>query len=498
MAEVVLGWSACRQTVLLALTAQRPGLLIVEDLHWIDPSTLELLTLFLDQGPTARVLTLLTCRPEFRAPWGFCAHLTFLTLSRLLPTETEVMVARVVGRKALPPEVAQQVVAKADGVPLFVEELTKMMLESGLLQEQEHQYELRGPLSSSAIPATLHDSLMARLDRLAVAKEVAQLGATLGRVFPYELLQAVSPWDEQTLQQALARLVEAELLYQHGVPPQATYRFKHALIQGAAYQSLLKSTRQHYHRQIAQVLEARFPEIRATQPALVAQHYTEAVLTGQALGYWQRAGERAIQRSAYVEAISHLTKGLELLTALPNTPERAQRELDLQITLGPAFMVIKGWGAAEVERVYTPARELCEQVGHTRQLLRALNGLHAFHLVRANIQTAWELGEQFFRIAQRVQDPQALLWAHYELGETSFYRGEFASPRAHFEQGMAFYASQQHNPRAMGSPDPGMACVAWAAHALWVLGYPDQASTRMEEAHTLAQELSHPLTSHTP
>ena len=288
--------------VLLALAARQPLLFIVEDLHWVDPSTLELLSLLLDQGPTAPMMTLLTCRPEFRPPWGFRAHLTPITLNRLPRTQVAVMVERVVGGKTLPAEVHQQVVARTDGVPLFVEELTRMVLESGLLREREDHYELTGPLPPLAIPTTLHDSLMARLDRLAAVKEVAQLGATLGRTFSYELLKAVTPLDDAALQQALAQLVAAELLYQRGAPPQATYLFKHALIQEAAYQSLLKSTRQQSHQRIAQVLETRFPETLETQPELLAYHYTEAGLNAQAVAYWQQAGQRAIQRSAHVEA----------------------------------------------------------------------------------------------------------------------------------------------------------------------------------------------------
>ena len=248
--DALLAW-------LLAEATRQPVLLIVEDLHWIDPSTLEFLTLLIDQGPTARLLTLLTCRPEFRLPWGFRAHLTPLTLNRLPRPQVPQMIGRITGGKALPPEVVEQIVTKTDGVPLFVEELTKMVLESGLLREGEERYELTGPLPPLAIPATLHDSLMARLDRLATVKDVAQLGATIGRTFAYELLQAVSPLDEATLQHGLRQLVEAELVYQRGVPPQATYTFKHALIQDAAYQSLLRSTRQQYHQRLAQVLAER-------------------------------------------------------------------------------------------------------------------------------------------------------------------------------------------------------------------------------------------------
>ena len=297
-------------TILLRIAAQQPVLFVMEDLHWVDPTTLELLSLLVDQGPTARILALLTFRPDFSPPWTGRSHLTQVTLPRLPRRQAAEMTGRVAHGKALPPEVVEQVVAKTDGVPLFVEELTKMVLESGLLQEREERYELTGPLPPLAIPTTLHDSLMARLDRLATVKGLAQLGATLGREFSYELLQAVSPWDEETLQRGLHQLVAAEFLYQQGLPPQATYLFKHALIQDAAYQSLLKSTRQQYHQRIAQVLEAQFPEIVETQPELLAHHYTEAGLalrrpspTGSG------PGSARAQRSAHQEAIGHLTTG---------------------------------------------------------------------------------------------------------------------------------------------------------------------------------------------
>ena len=266
-------------TILLRIAAQQPVLFVMEDLHWVDPTTLELLSLLVDQGPTARILALFTFRPDFSPPWTGRSHLTQVTLTRLPRRQAAELTGRVAHGKALPPEVVEQVVAKTDGVPLFVEELTKMVLESGLLQEREERYELTGPLPPLAIPATLHDSLMARLDRLAAVKAMAQLGATLGREFSYELLQAVSPWDEDTLRRGLHQLVAAEFLYQRGLPPQATYVFKHALIQDAAYQSLLKSTRQQYHQRIAQVLEARFPDLCETQPELLAHHYTEAGLS---------------------------------------------------------------------------------------------------------------------------------------------------------------------------------------------------------------------------
>jgi predicted ATPase len=402
------------------------------------------------------------------------------------------MVERVTGGKALPAEVVQQIVAKTDGVPLFVEELTKTVLESVESVESIGSHD-RTSFQAIAIPATLHDSLMARLDRLGTVKEVAQLGATIGREFSYELLQAVSPLDEVTLQHGLKQLVEAELVYQRGLLPQAHYLFKHALIQDTAYQSLLKSTRQQSHRQIAQVLEGRFPETVATQPELLAQHYTEASLIAPAIPYWHKAGQRAIQRSAYVEAINHLTKGLELLKTLPDTPERAQQELTLHLTLGNPLTVTKGYAVPEVEATYTRALELCRQLGETPQLFVALLGLSTFHQLRAEYQTARELREQCLRLAQSVQDPTRLMWSHNTLGLTFFFLGEIALTQDHLEQSIAFYDPHKHNPLVSGAlSDPGMGSLSYAALTLWLLGYPDQALKRSHEALTLAQELSHP------
>ena len=306
--------------------------------------------------------------------------------------------------KVLPPEVVEQIVAKTDGVPLFVEELTKMVLESGLLQEREEHYALTGPLPPLAIPATLHDSLMARLDRLAAVKALAQLGATLGREFSYALLRAVAPWDEETLHRGLHQLVEAEFLYQRGVPPQATYTFKHALIQDVAYQSLLRSTRQQYHQRIAQALETQFPETVETQPELVAQHYTAADCAEQAVVYWQRAGQRALKRSALAEAIAHFTKGLELFDTLPDTPERARQELALRAGLGVPLSAIKGPGAPEVFDNYGRAGQLCRDIGEAPEHYQVLWGSWRSHLAIAKLEAAQDLADQLVDLAQREQD----------------------------------------------------------------------------------------------
>src|SRR5215813_13112855 len=388
----------------------------MEDLHWVDPTTLELLNLLVDQGPTARILALLTFRPDFSPPWTVRSHLTQLTVNRLPQRQAVEVIRQVAHGKALPPEVVEQIVVKTDGVPLFVEELTKMVLESGLLQERDERYDLTGPLPPLAIPATLHDSLMARLDRLATVKSLAQLGATLGREFAYELFQAVSLWDEETVRRGLHQLVEAEFLYQRGLPPQATYTFKHALIQDVAYQSLLRSTRQHYHQRIAQVLAARFPAMVETQPELLAHHYTAAGLIAEAVPYWQRAGQRAIERSANVEAIAHLRQGIALLTTLPDTPERVQAELTLQTTLGPALIATRGIAAPEVAATYNRARELCQQAGDTAELFPVLWSLWLLYLGRAEHETAREFGEQCLSLARRFDDPALFLKAHQALG----------------------------------------------------------------------------------
>jgi class 3 adenylate cyclase/predicted ATPase len=480
-------------TIMLRIAAQQPVLFVMEDLHWVDPSTLELLSLLVDQGPTARILALFTCRPDFSPPWTGRAHLTQMTLTRLPRRHAAELTGRVAHGKALPPEVVEQVVAKTDGVPLFVEELTKMVLESGLLEEREEHYELTGPLPALAIPTTLHDSLMARLDRLATVKGLAQLGATLGREFAYDLLQAVSPWDEDTLQRGLHQLVAAEFLYQQGLPPQATYRFKHALIQETAYQSLLRSTRQQYHQRIAQVLETRFHASVETQPELVAQHYTAAGCTEPAVVYWQRAGQHASDRSAHLEAIRHVTTGIELLTTLPATPEHIQHALTLHIALGAALLMTKGHAASEVEHAYSQARALCQQVGETPELVPVLFGLWRFYVSRPQLHTARELGDTLLRLAQPAHDPALAVVAHYALGFTWFCLGALPTARQHLEAGIVHYTpDQRRTPVFRMGQDLGVGCRAYAARTLWLLGYPAQALARVHEALTLAQALAHP------
>lgn len=402
-------------TWLLAEAERQPVLVLWEDIHWADPTTLEMLGLVAEQVPTAALLSVLTFRPDFVPPWPMRSHVTPLLLNRLEPPQVEALMTRLAEGKRLPPAVVAHVVSRADGVPLYVEELTKALLESDLLQDQSDHYRLTRPLSDVAIPMTLQDSLMARLDRVPAVREVAQLGAVLGREFAYEMLHALGVIEETHLREGLTKLVDAELLHQRGRLPQAKYIFKHALVQDAAYQSLLRRTRQHYHQRSAQVLETRFSELVQTEPELVAHHYTEAGCAAEAVGYWLQAGQRAAQRSAHHEAIAHLTKGVAVLTTLGDTPERMQQELVFHVTLGVSLVAVKGYGAPEVAQVYTRARALCQQVGETPQLFQVIRGLVLFYLVGGQTQPALELAEQLLSQVERHTEVGPRMLGHYLL-----------------------------------------------------------------------------------
>jgi class 3 adenylate cyclase len=477
------------------LAQQQPVLYIFEDVHWIDPTSLEALARQIDRLQDARVLLVITYRPEFTPPWGGFTHVTTHTLNRLSRRHVTTMVQQLTGSKALPQEVLDQVVVRTDGVPLFVEELTKTILESGLLRDDGECYTLAGPLPALAIPDTLQSSLLARLDRLGSVKDVAQLGAAIGREFSYALLTAVSPLPDAALQAALHQLVQAELVFRRGELPEATYLFKHALVQDAAYGSLLRSTRQALHASIAQVLEARFPTLVAAEPEVVAHHYTEAGRNVQAIPYWQQAGQRALERSATREAVAHLTKGLEGLATLPDTPERAQQELALHITLGPALMNTKGFEAPEVLHAYARAHELCQQVGDAQQLFSALWGLFYVIMVRGEMQRAREVGEELLGVARRLQDPGLLVVAHRAQVQALFWRGELGPAHTHAQQALALYDPQQMRAHAVRyGQDPGVYCRLVGAVTLWLLGYPDQGRQWSETALTQAQGLRHAYT----
>ena len=485
--EILLTW-------LLKISEQQPLIFVMENLHWVDPSTLEHLTQLMDHGSKARILIIFTFRPQINVPDSTQSQLIEIMLERLSHKQIVAMVKELAGGKDFPAEVLHQLIRMTDGVPLFVEELTKMILESGILKEDNGRYKLNGTMSHLAIPATLQDSLMARLDQLGSYKEVVQLAATIGRDFSYELIKELSPLDHEVLQQELTKLVKAGVLHQEGVPPKSQYSFQQALIQDAAYHSVLKGTRQKYHQRIGKVLEKRSSEDNRIHPEIIAHHYTEGGLTEEAISCWLKAGQMATQRSANLEAINHLNKGLSLVHSLPDSKERNNRELTLQVALGVPMTATKGFAAQEVENVYARARELCQHLGDKAQLFRVLRGLWLFYLVRAELKTAHEIGMVLLGLADKAQESSLILQANLVLGLTLFYLGEFKLAKKHFEQGIEIYNPKEHQELAyVYGDDPGVVCLTYSALVLWMLGYPDQAIKRDQEALTLAKDISHPF-----
>jgi predicted ATPase len=508
--EALVAWT-------LALAEQQPLVMLYEDLHWCDPSTVELLGLLLAQCPTAPVLTLLTFRPSFEPPWQARSHLTSVAVNRLSRRQATNMIGGMTRGVPLPEAIVERIVERADGVPLFVEEVTKMVLESDLIVACDGRYALTRPLTELAIPSSLQDSLMARLDRLDTGKEVAQLGAALGREFSYELLREVvqrvdlplapslvrrgsassSPLPRGTtggLDAALQMLVNAELLYQRGTPPAATYTFKHALIQDTAYQSLLKSVRQQFHTRIAQVLEERFPERVAAEPEVIARHYEQAGLATQAITQYQRAGERATQQSANEEAIGHLRRALDLVATLPETRERHKRELGLQMAIGAPLAAARGWSHPEYEQTYARARQLASQIGESPELPRVLAGVATAYYIKGDLATADEVAQEALAAAERTGEAFDLLSAHYQVGAPLFFQGHLSRALQHFEQSIKLY-----NPSAHGSlaytvgTDRGVTTHAYAAWCHAYLGHPDQALALSEAAVALARRVEHPF-----
>ncbi len=478
---------------LLAQAERQATAVVWEDVHWADPSSLEFLSLLIEQIPTTKLLLVLTFRPEFTPPWPPRSHLSHLMLNRLGQKQVEAMIAEVAAGTPLPAEMFERIRVKTDGVPLFVEELTKSVIEAGD-QETGNGEQRERTVRTLAIPATLQDTLMARLDRLSDARPVAQLGATLGREFSYELLHAVSPLNAAELQTALSKLVEAEILYQRGTGDHARYFFKHALIQDTAYQSLLKSIRQRYHTQIAQALEERFADTKETQPELLAHHYTEAGLIEQAIPYWQWAGQKAAERLANQEAIRHLTKGLELLKTLPNTLEHLQQELTLRMTTGAPLIATKGYTAEEVRQVYDRVRELCKHLGNTPQLFPSLWGLALYYTNTGDNCTSYELAQECLQIAQREQDSTLLLLAHSLLGGVSHWFGQFVESQFHLKRAIEVYDLSQHRSLAMRyGIDPNVVSLGYASLNSWLLGYPEQSRTKAYETLAAAQKLEHPF-----
>jgi class 3 adenylate cyclase/predicted ATPase/ABC-type transport system involved in cytochrome c biogenesis ATPase subunit len=476
------------------LARRQPILLFFEDAQWADATSLELLDLTVERVRQLPVLALFTFRPEFEPPWVGLPNVSTLALSRLDRSNVENIVARVTSGRPLPAEVTEQIVVKTDGNPLFVEELTKAVLEAGILVEDAEGYRLDGPLPPLAIPETLQGSLMARLDRLAAVKEIGQIGAAIGREFSYSLLRALVGRDETALKDALARLEDAELVFRRGEPPEAVYRFKHALVRDAAYENLLKSRRQVLHQRIAQALEREFPETAKTEPELLALHYAGAGLADPAISYWQTAAERALQGSANVEAANHFRQALALLATLPESGERDERELDLQTRLGATLTTVKGFAAPEVAAAYDRARILCRESQAPARKFSVLRGLWVYDLVRAEWQAAGDLAEEMLALADHQQNIGYELESHRALGMTLLWRGMIVRAREHLEEGRRLYDPEQHHIHAFRyGNDPGIACLVHEAFALCVLGYADQALATSRRAVTLARQLGHPF-----
>jgi predicted ATPase/class 3 adenylate cyclase len=416
------------------LAARQPVLMLFEDVHWADPTTRQSLDALIDRVPALRVLVIITFRPEFAPPWVGRGHVTLLSLNRLPRRQRPEMIAHVTGGKLLPQEIADEITDRTDGVPLFIEELTKAVVESGALADAGDRYIVTGPLPALAIPMTLQASLLARLDRLAAVRDVAQIGASLGRQFSHPLISAVAAMPQRQLDDALARLMSAELIYRRGTPPDAEYTFKHALVQDAAYGTLLRGRREQLHARIAATLEEQFPEIVAAQPALLARHCAEAGLAEKAVAYWLKAGQQALARSALTEAVAQLRKGLDVLSGLPDGPWRWQQELDLQIALQSALAATKGYSAAEVGETLARARKLAEQIDRPEYLVPLLIGQWGIHFTLSECKLALSLAEQIEKIGEARNDVTAQLLGRLLNGETRLLLGEFVAARALLEQ----------------------------------------------------------------
>ena len=455
---------------------------------------LNFLDAVIDRIQSLPVLALLAYRPEFSPPWTGYGHVTTLSLNRLSRREVAGIVESVTGGKSLPSEVLEQIVAKTDGVPLFIEELTKTILEAGFLTETDDHYVLKGPLLPIAIPSTLHDALLSRLDRLSNGKEIAQLGACIGRVFMYDLLAAVSGQKGNELDNTLAELVRSELVFRRGKPPEARYTFKHALVQDAAYQSLLKRTRRQYHDRIAGSLEHDFPEICDAQPELVAHHYGQAGKPEVAVTWWLEAGRRALAQSANAEAIHHLRAGLEALAELPDSEQRRRDELALQTAIGPALFATLGYASPEVAEVYQRGRELCEQIGDSPDLFPVQWGLYAFHVVRADLGIAQTISRQMLDEAERIGDRNLRLEALQAYGLARYFQGAPAEALDYMERAMALDSPERDRSFTLQSGQDAVVCAAtYAGMCLWLLGRHDDALASAKDAIALARRLEHPF-----
>jgi class 3 adenylate cyclase/predicted ATPase len=476
------------------LAKQHPVLFILEDAHWIDPTTLELFGRTIEQLQHSPVLLIVTFRPEFEVPWRHYPHVSEVALNRLEQSHVLAMIDRLTDGKLLPAAVRDEVITKADGVPLFVEELTKAVLGSGLIVEKADRYVLPGPLPPLAIPATLHDSLLARLDHLASVREIAQLGAAIGREFSYQLLDSVAPVHGEALEDALDQLGKAELIFARGAPPDATYVFKHALVQDAAYESLLRSTRRQLHGRIARAITELMPQIVETQPELLAHHYGQSGLVDGAIAYGLKAGRRSAARSANKEAIAHYTKALEVLAAKPETAERDRQELELLIALGVPTLAARGYMAADLEVIYGRALELCDRITDTPHRFAVLRGFWNTTFLRKPLTQAQHLSAELVALANAQDDDTRRALAYRAQGSSLLFRGEFEPSWEKFRLAIDLWdVDKARDEILVYGEDPSVICRNYGSWALWCLGYPDQSSVLIGKALADAERLSNPF-----
>jgi predicted ATPase len=475
------------------LARQQPVVMVFEDAHWIDPTSRELLDLTVERVRSLPVLLIVTFRPEFQPPWTGQPQVSMVALNRLDRHDRTALVEQIAGAKALPDDVIEQIVDRADGVPLFVEELTKSVLESGLLREEVDRYVLDRALPPFAIPTSLHDSLMARLDRLASVRLIAQIGAAIGRDFSYALLRAVCRLPEDELQAALARLVASELVFQRGTPPDAVYSFKHALVQDAAHGSLLRSARQQLHAKIAEALETHSPEMMDSQPELFAQHYAEAGLVEKSVACWSKAGHRSAARSAMAEAAAQFRRALDQLALLPDNTKRQRQELEFCSALGALSQGVKGHAAPETGHAYARARELWEQLGSPSEFLHVPFGQSLHHVFRGELDLALRLDENLLRLSRHRNDSAGLILSHFSSGRNLMVAGSFASSRSHLEEALALYHPIHHRPLVYQIGfHPRVNSQAYLAIVLFCLGFPDQALARSSAAIAEVRGVAHP------
>ena len=477
------------------LAHEKPVVTVWEDAHWLDPTSRELLDLTVERVRSLPVLLIVTFRPEFQTPWTGQPQVSILALSRLDRRDCTTLITQIAGGKTLPDEVVFAIADRTDGVPLFVEELTKSILERGLLREENDRYVLDRPLQPLAIPATLHASLLELLDRLLSARRVAQIAAAIGRQFSYTLTRAVSCLPDDELQTALGQLVASELVFQRGTPPGAVYSFKHALVQDAAHATLLRKARQQLHAQIANALETHPPEIIESQPELLAQHYAEAGLVERAVTFWGKAGHRSVGRSAMAEAAAQFQKGLDQLALLPDTLERRQKELEFSSALGAVLNVVKGSAAPETGQAYARARALWERLGSPMEFVEVPCGQSRYHAHRGELDRAQSLAEDLLHLSHRRSDSAGLVMGHYSCGRNLMWVGSFASSRSHLETVVALYDPNSHHSlvRQTGI-HPRLAAQAALGIVLFCLGFPDQALAQSDRAIAEARSLPHPPT----